>query len=86
MGKEYITLNVDFEENWTADVANILTDGAKTLTDEEITKVQEDFMKSLAETPLFKALFTTSGDYDPSISDYYDENGYESPNEEDWNI
>lgn len=86
MGKEYITLNVECDENWTADVANINTDKAVTLTDEEIAKVQEDLMNSLAETPLLKSFFTSSGDYDTDISDYYNQNGYESPDDDDWNI
>lgn len=71
LGEEYIKVTLNISEDWTSEVANINTDAAATLTDEEIKKKREEFMQSLINTPLGKLFTTESGDYSPSIPDYY---------------
>lgn len=74
MGKEHISVSLAVTEDWTSEVANINTDSAVQLSDEEMKKQQEDFMNALKDTPVGKLITTISGDYDPTIKDYYDNN------------
>lgn len=76
MGKEYLSVSLSVTEDWTSEVANINTDSAVQLTDEELQKQQEEFINALKDTPIGTILTTISGDYDPTIKDYYDNNGY----------
>ncbi len=70
-GDEYIKVTVDITEDWTNDVSNINTDNAVTMEDEDIKKIQDEFMRTLKETPIGKLLTTVSGDYNSAIGDYY---------------
>lgn len=75
-GDEYITLKLNLNVDWTSEVANINTDAAVTLDDNELTMQRNTFMKAILDTPLGKLFSTVSGDYDDNIPDYYDdENG-----------
>lgn len=70
-GDEFIKVTVNITEDWTSDVSNINTDNAVTMEDEDIKKTQDEFMRTLKETPLGKLLTTVSGDYNSAIGDYY---------------
>lgn len=73
-GSEYINLNANVTFDWTSEVANINTDSAVTLNDAEVKQQQDAFIKSLADSPLGKLMTTSNNEFDPSISDYYNNN------------
>ena len=72
-GNDYIEGSLNLSNDWTSEVAYINTDNAAMLSTEEITNHRNEFRKALLETPIGKALTTVSGEYDPSISDYYNQ-------------
>lgn len=74
MGEQYIKVSLKFDEDWTSEVANINTDSADTLTDEQLAEKEKEFMDALMETPIGIFFSTVSNDYDPSIYNYYDQN------------
>lgn len=72
-GDEYIRATANINQDWTSDVANINTDGAVTLSDEEIEVKKDEFINSLIDTP-FGELFKTSGnDVSSGVLDYYND-------------
>ena len=72
-GDEYLTVKLNLNIDWTSEVANINTDTAITLDDNELTMQRNTFMKAILDTPLGKLFSTVSGDYDDNIPDYYDD-------------
>lgn len=93
MGTEYVSVALDFSEDWTAEVANINTDTAIQMDDAEIEKIQEDFIKVLVDSPIGKVLTSVSGDYNSSIKDYYNSdnnnnyyNAIENPSDNDLDL
>ena len=71
VGKEYIRFDINFDNTWSADVANIMMGSAKTLSDEEIAQREQEFIQNLQNTPIYKLFSTTDGNFDKSILDYY---------------
>ena len=45
---------------------------AKTLTEDEISQKEQEFIKTLQNTPIYKLFSTTDGNFDKSILDFYD--------------
>lgn len=72
-GDEYLTVKANINIDWTSEVANINTDAAVTLDDNELTMQRNAFMKAIQNTPIGKLFSTVSGDFDDNISDYYDD-------------
>ncbi len=71
VGKEYIRFDINFDNTWSADVANIMMGSAKTLSDEEIAQKEQEFIQNLQNTPIYKLFSTTDGNFDKAILDYY---------------
>lgn len=82
VGKEYIKFNMNAENTWNAEVANIMIGSAKTLSDDEITQKENDFIQTLQSTPFYKLFTTTDGTFDKSILDYYGTHKIEIPSPE----
>lgn len=72
MGDQYIKVSFKIDEDWTSEVANINTDSADILTDEQLAEKEKEFRDALMETPIGIFFSTVSNDYDSSIYDYYD--------------
>lgn len=72
-GDEYLTIKANINIDWTSEIANINTDAAVTLDDNELTMQRNTFMKAILDTPIGKLFSTVSGDYDNNIPDYYDD-------------
>lgn len=72
-GDEYLTVKANINIDWTSEVANINTDAAVTLDDNELTMQKNAFIKAIQNTPIGKLFSTVSGDYDDNIPDYYDD-------------
>lgn len=71
-GEEFISISFSFDEDWTSEVANINTNNADTLTDEELAQKKQEFTNALMETPIGILFSTVSNDYDQNIYNYYD--------------
>lgn len=71
IGEEYINSTLEFNEDWTSEVANINTGTAVTLTQEELSSVQQNFLTSLMSTPIGILFQTVSGFNSSGIMDYY---------------
>jgi hypothetical protein len=71
VGKEYIRFDINLDNNWTTDVSNIMIGSAKTLTEDEISQKEQEFVQTLQNTPIYKLFSTTDGNFDKSILDYY---------------
>ena len=74
MGLEFISFALEFTEDWDSEVAYINTGTAVTLSDDQIKDKHSEFISLISKTPIGKALTTVSGDYNPVMNEYYNNN------------
>lgn len=74
-GSEFIKVSLKISEDWSSEIANINTDTAITVSDAELATIQQDFITSISNLPIAKLFTTVDNNYDPSIGDYYENNG-----------
>lgn len=74
MGLEFISFALEFTVDWDSEVAYINTGTAVTLSDDQIKDKHSEFISLISKTPIGKALTTVSGDYNPVMNEYYNNN------------
>ena len=72
-------VTVNITQDWTSEVANINTKAAVTLTDAEKQNVMSQFMQSFSDTPIGALFQTESGEFDPSIFNFYSQKSIVNP-------
>lgn len=70
-GTTYLKLNAEISEDWTSEVADINTAAAVSVTDEQLTEIENNFEKALYSTPLGTLYQTINGEYSNASQDYY---------------
>lgn len=74
MGLEFISFALEFTEDWDSEVSYINTGTAVTLSDDQIKDKHAEFISLISKTPIGKAFTTVSGDYNPVMNEYYNNN------------